>query len=206
MLEFDLESINRNFRGKSPRDIIDFAIHLSHRRVVTTSFGTYSAVLLSALSNADPRIPVIWCDTGYNNAATYDHANFLIKDLDLNIRIYSPQYTRGYLDSLLGLPTVGTPEHERFTELVKLEPFRRALKEWEPEIWFTNIRTKQTRHRDSKDIFSYSEKGILKVSPFYHCSDAELDSFLREYDLPKNGDYFDPVKALESRECGIHLV
>jgi len=45
----------------------------------------------------------------------------------------------------------------------------------------------------------------LKVSPFYYWTDEDLDNYLEAYHLPKNSTYFDPVKALETRECGIHL-
>ena len=117
-----------------------------------------------------------------------------------------PRQTRGYVEATLGLPGVDDPKHEEFTEIVKLEPFRRALEEHKPEVWFTNIRSGQTDFRDEQDILSYSNDGILKVSPFYHWSDKKLDDYLKKNNLPKNKDYFDPVKALASRECGIqHL-
>jgi len=204
MVKIDIEAENKRLRKKSPIEIIEWALTLSDKKVVTTSFGTYSAVLLSSISNRDKNINVLWCDTGYNNFQTYKHAKSLIEDFELNINIYTPKQTRGYIDVTLGLPTVDDPKHEEFTELVKLEPFRRALDEHKPEVWFTNIRTRQTEFRDSQDILSYSNDGILKVSPFYYWSDKELDDYLEKNNLPKNLDYFDPVKALQSRECGIH--
>ena len=206
MLKIDIEAENKRLRKKTPIEIIQWAISLSEKRVVTTSFGTYSAVLLSAISKTDKKMNVLWCDTGYNNYQTYKHANSLIEEYKLNINIYTPKQTRGYIDVTLGLPSVDDPKHEDFTEIVKLEPFRRALEEHQPEVWFTNIRVRQTEFRDSKDILSYSNDGILKVSPFYYLSDAELDKYLEENNLPKNPDYFDPVKALQSRECGIHKI
>ena len=206
MLKIDIETENKRLRKKTPVEIIRWAISLSEKRVVTTSFGTYSAVLLSAISKADKKMNVLWCDTGYNNYQTYKHANSLIELYKLNINIYTPKQTRGYIDVTLGLPTVDDPKHEDFTEIVKLEPFRRALEEHQPEVWFTNIRVRQTEFRDSKDILSYSNDGILKVSPFYYWIDADLDKYLEEKNLPKNPDYFDPVKALQSRECGIHKI
>ena len=206
MLNVDIAAENKRLRKKTPTEIIEWAITLSQKRVVTTSFGTYSAVLLNAFSKIDENINVLWCDTGYNNFKTYKHANSLIDNYNLNINIYTPKQTRGYIDVTLGLPTVDDPKHEDFTELVKLEPFRRALEEHKPEVWFTNIRVRQTELRDSKDILSYSNDGILKVSPFYYWSDVELDKYLEENNLPKNPDYFDPVKALQSRECGIHKI
>lgn len=206
MLNIDIAAENKRLRNKTPLEIIEWAITLSEKRVITTSFGTYSAVLLSAFSKVDKDIDVLWCDTGYNNHQTYKHANNLIEEFGLNINIYTPKQTRGYIDVTLGLPTVDDPKHEEFTEVVKLEPFRRALEEHQPEVWFTNIRVRQTELRDSKDILSYSNDGILKVSPFYYSSDEDLDKYLEENQLPKNPDYFDPVKALQSRECGIHKI
>ena len=206
MIKIDLTEHNDFLRHKTPDEIIEWALPLTEKRIVTTSFGVYSAILLSTFSRKDPNIDVIWCDTGYNNYQTYEHAAKLIEDLNLNIHTYVPKNTRGFIDATLGLPMVDDPKHEEFTEVVKLEPFRRALAEHQPEIWFTNIRVRQTSYRDSKDILSYSNDGILKISPFYYWTDEDLDDYLTQNSLPKNIDYFDPVKALQSRECGIHLV
>jgi phosphoadenosine phosphosulfate reductase len=206
MLDLTLEEANNALRDKFPDEIIQWALGISERRIVTTSFGIYSAVLLKSVSRFDQEIPVIWCDSGYNTPETYAHAEHLINAFDLNIKIYTPRFTRAYLDIRMGIPTVDDPQHEEFSEIVKLEPFRRALAEWKPEVWFTNIRTRQTRHRESKDILSYSEEGILKVSPFYYWSDQDLEEYLSVLELPKNKNYFDPVKSLNSRECGIHYL
>ncbi len=206
MFKLNLAEHNEKLRHKTPDEIIDWALAVTDKRIVTTSFGVYSSVLLSTFSKKDPDINVIWCDTGYNNYQTYEHANKLISDLDLNMSIYVPQKTRAYTDITLGLPTVDDPKHEEFTELVKLEPFRRALTEHQPKVWFTNIRVRQTAYRDSLDILSYSKEGILKISPFYYWSDEDLDDYIKVNNLPKNTAYFDPVKALQSRECGIHTL
>ena len=73
-----------------------------------------------------------------------------------------------------------------------------------PKVWFTNLRKGQTAFRDSIGIFSVSKEGILKVSPFYYWSDTDLDAYLEEHKLPNEFKYFDPTKALENRECGLH--
>lgn len=206
MLDFNLEVLNKEMAEKKPSEIIQWAIHLSEKRIVTTSFGTFSGVLLNSVTSADPNIPVVWCDTGYNNSETYKHAKHLTETLGLNLKVYAPKYTKAYIDHHVGLPSADDPRHKEFSEMVKLEPFRRALSEWKPEVWFTNIRTDQTRLRDSKNILSYSNDGILKVSPFYHYKDTEIEKILKDFGLPKNTAYFDPVKALETRECGIHKI
>jgi len=206
MQHIDLAAQNEILRHKTPDEIIEWAIQLTEKKIVTTSFGVYSSVLLSTFAKKDPNIDVIWCDTGYNNYETYEHAKKLINDFKLNMSIYVPKQTKAFTDVTLGLPTVDDPKHEAFTELVKLEPFRRALEEHQPEVWFTNIRVRQTEYRNSLDILSYSKEGILKVSPFYYWSDEDLDDYIKVNGLSKNTAYFDPVKALQSRECGIHLI
>ena len=206
MHKIDLAAQNEILRHKTPDEIIEWALPLTSKKIVTTSFGVYSAVLLSTFAKKDPNIDVIWCDTGYNNYETYEHAQKLINEFKLNINIYVPKQTKAFTDVTLGLPTVDDPKHEAFTELVKLEPFRRALAEHQPEVWFTNIRVRQTEYRNSLDILSYSKEGILKISPFYYWSDEDLDDYIKVNGLPKNTAYFDPVKALQSRECGIHLI
>ncbi|MEP3374023.1 MAG: phosphoadenosine phosphosulfate reductase family protein [Maribacter dokdonensis] len=204
-MELDLDYYNKQFKGVPPMDIISWALRLSDKRIVTTSFGKYSAVLLSAFQKIEPGINVVWCDTGYNLPETYDHAEYLKKLFNLNLNTYVPKETRAFTEHRLGFPTSEQENHAEFSEIVKLEPFRRALAIHQPDIWFTNIRIRQTELRSSKDILSRSNEGVIKVSPFYYWSDDDLDDYLEANNLPKNSTYFDPVKALESRECGIHL-
>ncbi|MEO0572265.1 MAG: phosphoadenosine phosphosulfate reductase family protein [Bacteroidota bacterium] len=201
----DIEYYNKQLRGIPPEEIIGWALSLSSKRIVTTSFGKYSAVLLSTFQRIEPDIDVIWCDTGYNLPETYTHAAYLKERFNLNLNTYVPKETRAFTEHRLGFPSTDETGHAEFSEIVKLEPFRRALTEHQPDIWFTNIRIRQTELRSSKDILSLSKDGILKVSPFYYWADEDLDNYLEAYNLPKNSTYFDPVKALETRECGIHL-
>ena len=205
MINIDIDFWNKELKNKTPNEIANWALQLSDNYVVTTSFGIYSSVLLSTMSKLDKDIRVVWCDTLYNQLSTYEHASRLIKKYNLNILKYQSLYTKEEIDATIGLPSLEDDNHAIFSEAVKLEPFRRALKEQNPDVWFTNIRVRQTEYRDKKDILSYSKDGILKVSPFYYWSDADLDEYIEENQLTKNGFYFDPIKALLNRECGIHL-
>ncbi|WP_114308675.1 phosphoadenosine phosphosulfate reductase domain-containing protein [Winogradskyella arenosi] len=205
MIDIDINVWNKKLRDKTPIEIAKWALALSENRIVTTSFGIYSSVLLSTMSKLDKDIRVVWCDTLYNQPSTYAHASELIDTYTLNIKRYQSLYTKEEIDNTIGLPSLEDDNHELFSEAVKLEPFRRALKEQNPEVWFTNIRIRQTEFRDKKDILSYSKDGILKVSPFYYWSDADLDQYIAENNLAKNDQYFDPIKALLNRECGIHF-
>ena len=124
--------------------------------------------------------------------------------MELNIHLYVPKQTAAHRDATMGIPQINDPRHKIFTEQVKLEPFNRAMSEHKPDVWFTNLRKGQTAFRSSIDIVSISKEGLIKVSPFYHWSDAELDTYLANHNLPNEFTYFDPTKVLENRECGLH--
>lgn len=205
MINIDIDIWNKRLKDKTPNEIAEWALRLSNNKIVSTSFGIYSSVLLSTMSRLDKDIKVVWCDTLYNQPSTYDHASNLIKRYNLNIFKYQSLYSKEEIDATIGLPSLADDNHSIFSEAVKLEPFRRALQEQNPDVWFTNIRVRQTEYRDKKDILSYSKDGILKVSPFYYWSDSDLDQYIEKHQLSKNGYYFDPIKALLNRECGIHL-
>ncbi|MEZ2415302.1 phosphoadenosine phosphosulfate reductase family protein [Muriicola sp. E247] len=200
-----LEHLNAQFRGIPTEEIIAWALEYSRRPVLTTNFGPYSSSILHAVTEIKNDVPVIWCDTGYNTEATYRHAERVMGQLDLNMKIYVPRQSRARREILMGQPSIDNPEHQQFTEQVKLEPFRRAMQEHRPDVWFTNIRKGQTAFRDSLDILSINKDGILKVSPFYYWTDLELKGYLKQHQLPNEMDYFDPTKVLQHRECGIHL-
>ena len=200
----ELEKINELLSDKSPQEIIEWALLRAEKPLVTTNFRPYEVVILNAVSKVNKDIKVIWCDTGYNTPNTYRHANELIEKLELNINLYVPAQTTSHRDATMGIPLIDDPKHKTFTEQVKLEPFRRAMKEHQPDVWFTNLRKGQTAFRDSIDIVSQSADGVLKVSPFYNWTDAELDTYLAERNLPNEFKYYDPTKVLESRECGLH--
>ncbi len=202
--ENQIQELNEALKGATPSEIIKKAIDLKGKAVVTTNFRPYEAAILHAVSSVKSDISVVWCDTGYNTPQTYRHANEVIETLKLNISLYVPKQTASYRDVVMGIPSVDAPEHALFTEQVKLEPFRRAMQEHEPNIWFTNLRKGQTAFRDSIGIFSLSKDGVLKVSPFYFWSDEKLDAYLEDNNLPNEFKYFDPTKALENRECGLH--
>jgi phosphoadenosine phosphosulfate reductase len=200
-----IEHLNAQFRGIPTQEIIAWAIDYAKRPVVTTNFGPYAGSILDAVTEIKNDIPVIWCDTGYNTPNTYQHAEELIEKLDLHINIYVPKQTTAYRDVAMGIPDIEDSLHSKFTEQVKLEPFRRAMKEHQPDVWFTNIRKGQTAFRDTLNILSLSKDGVLKVSPFYHWNDAQLDVYLEQHNIPNEHRYFDPTKVLQNRECGIHV-
>lgn len=204
VMSLDLDKINKQLGDKTPKEIVEWAIDFAKSPVVTTNFRPYEAAILKVTSDVKKDIKVVWCDTGYNTPNTYKHAEEVIEALELNVKLYVPKQTTAHRDVVLGIPDINDPKHAVFTEQVKLEPFKRAMVEHKPDVWFTNLRKGQTAFRDSINIVSQDKNGVVKVSPFYNWTDKELDVYLEENNLPNEFKYFDPTKQLENRECGLH--
>lgn len=205
MSQIDLNAANAAVAGKTPQEIIAWAIAQAKNPVVTTNFRPYESVILHMAVQAKPDIKVLWVDSGYNTSATYRFAEQLIKDLNLNVETFIPQITAARRNVLMkGIPDVDDPLHEEFTRQVKLEPFQRALAQMQPDVWLNAIRKDQTEFRQSLEVVSASKDGIIKVAPLFNWTEADLDAYLAEHNLPNEHDYFDPTKALETRECGLH--
>jgi len=202
--EIEIENLNKSLKDKSPLEIAQWATAIAKKPVVTTNFRPYEAAILHVCVKALTDIPVIWCDSGYNTPNTYRHAEAVIEELKLNIKLYAPKQTSAHRDVVMGIPDIEDPKHKEFTEQVKLEPFRRAMADFTPDVWFTNLRKGQTALRDSLDILSQGKDGVLKVSPFYYYSNVDLDVYMEENKLLNEFKYFDPTKVLGNRECGLH--
>jgi phosphoadenosine phosphosulfate reductase len=199
---------NTELRGQSPQEIVHWALaRAGGRAVVSTNFRPYEAVLLHLAVQVQPEIPVLWVDHGYNRPATYHHAEALRARLRLNLKPYLPRLTPAHRDALHGpIPTTADEAGlKKFSAVMKLEPFQRGMRELAPTVWLTALRATQNPNRAGLDIVTQDETfGVLKVSPLFHASDADLEAYLAAHQLPNEWDYFDPAKADEKRECGLH--
>lgn len=201
---------NADLHGKPPLDIVKWGLaRAGGRAVVSTNFRPYEAVILHLVTQVQPDIPVLWVDHGYNRPATYRHAEVLKSRLKLNLKPYVPRLTAAHYDAVHGGMPDPTPENEErikaFSTVMKLEPFQRGMKNLAPTIWFTALRKVQNPNRAGLDIVSADTNfNTLKVSPVFHWSDADMEAYLKQHGLPNEWDYFDPAKADEKRECGLH--
>ncbi len=199
---------NAELRSQTPVEIVRWAISKAGgRAIVSTNFRPYEAVVLHLATHVQPDIPVLWVDHGYNRPATYRHAEQLRAQLGLNLKPFLPKMTPAHRDAIHGeIPTTADEEGlKKFSAVMKLEPFQRGMKELAPTVWITALRKVQNPNRAELDIVSHDANfGSLKISPVFYFSDAEMEAYLTRYNLPNEWDYFDPAKADEKRECGLH--
>ena len=208
MTSAELARLNAELKDKSPLDIVRWAVtQAPGRTLVSTNFRPYEAVVLHLATQAQPDIPVLWVDHGYNRPATYQHAEQLRTQLKLNLKPYLPKMTAAHRDAIHGpIPSLDDEAGlKQFSGVMKLEPFQRGMKELAPKVWITALRKVQNPNRAELDIVSHDANfGALKVSPVFHWTDAQMETYLAQHQLPNEWDYFDPAKADEKRECGLH--
>lgn len=203
----DLEALNLQLRDSSPEDIVRWATSLQKKVIATTSFSPNSAAMLHVVTQADASIPVVWVDSGYNVPDAYRVAETIMQRLQPNMHIYIPQWTAERRDAIMGgipHPDDDPDVHQEFTRQVKLEPFQKALNDLQPEVWISGIRKEETEFRQGLDILSIDNRGILKVAPLFYWTEAQVEAYMQEHELPSPRHYFDPTKVEDGRECGLH--
>lgn len=204
----EISRVNAELRHASPLEVVRWAVSQAPgRAVVSTNFRPYEAVVLHLAAQALPSIPVLWVDHGYNRPATYKHAEAVKELLQLDVRPYVPRLTPAHRDAIHGpVPDLSDEAGlKQFSMLMKLEPFQRGMRELAPQVWITALRQVQNPNRADLDLINWDEQfQALKVNPVYFWTDDQMEAYLTEHQLPNEWDYFDPAKADEKRECGLH--
>ncbi len=205
--ESNLIELNELFAGAKPSEIMKFTIEHAKNPVIFTNFRPLAVAFLHLVTQPKPDIPVIWVDHGFNTAETYRHIERVVERLKLNLKVYSPKMSAAHYTAVHGpIPQVDTPEHDRFSEIVKLEPFNRAMSEIKPDVWLNGIRHDQNAHRKNLNVFTFGSHSTVRVAPMFNLTELDVEEYIYDRDLPDNNDYFDPTKVEEHRECGLMLM
>jgi len=199
---------NVDLEGREPLEIVEWGIRQAGGgAIVSTNFRPYEAVILHLCVQVQPDIPVLWVDHGCNREATYRHAAELQSRLGLKLKVFRPEMSKDEWEAVHGSVDLMEAEQDlkRFSTEMKLKPFRHGMRELAPRIWVTALRKVQNPNRSGLGVVSDDPNfGSIKLSPLFHWSDSEMEGYLAEHDLPNEWDYFDPAKADEKRECGLH--
>ena len=125
----DVEKVNATFMEMSAPDrMIWLHEQYGSRLVLSSSFGLQAAVMLDLVRKHAPQIPVVWIDTGYLFAETYQYAEHLIESFGLNVNVYQPKISAARQEALYGkLWEQGEEGNARYGLINKIEPMNRAL-------------------------------------------------------------------------------
>ena len=212
---------------ESPQDRFAWAVRTYPKKLVlTTSFGAQSAAFLHLATQVEPDLPIIFIDTGYHFPETLEFAQQLTKKLGLKVQTYRPLQTPADIEKKHGrLWEMGADGMEKFHEIIRVEPLRRAMKELNPLLWIAGLRRTTAASRKELSILSHANSRI-KMLPILDWTDRQVGEYLQQHSLPYHplwakgyvsiGDRVttkrldevtDPAELRHfggKRECGIH--
>lgn len=180
----DLAAVNAALANRSAEERVEWALaHLPGAHVVSSSFGAQAAVMLH-LGTRQRRLPVVLVDTGHLFPETYRFADELTQRLDLDLRVYGPLPSAEWLEARHGrLWEQGIEGIERYNELHKLEPMRRAMAELDAGTWYSGLRRAQSRSRAGVEFVAWRD-GRYEVHPIADWTDRDVWVYLKKHDLP----------------------
>jgi phosphoadenosine phosphosulfate reductase len=149
-----------------PGEALDAVLgeHAGHPACITCSFQAEDMIALDLLRKRLPSIPVLFLDTGYHFAQTYEYRDRMAKQWSLNLVNVVPAKTVDQQESEWGI--LYRSEPARCCKLRKVEPLFQALEPY--KLWFTGLRREQSPTR--KNLKKIEEhllpggKKLLKVS------------------------------------------
>jgi phosophoadenylyl-sulfate reductase (thioredoxin) len=217
-----------NLEARSAEEVLDLVLagRALSLACLTCSFQAEDIIVLSLLRKHIPKIPVLFLETGYHFAETYQFRDQIAREWDLNLVNVIPKKSVAQQESEFGI--LYRDEPTKCCQLRKVEPLMEALEPF--EVWFTGMRREQspTRKnlRKAEDHRLPSGKAVLKVSPLadwtwakvWEYTGANRLSYLPQYDRGYASIGCEPCTALphdpnnprsgrwsgKKLECGIH--
>lgn len=179
-----LARLNAELRTASAQEILRAAISREWPGELTyvSSFGAESVVMLSLIAEVDPSLPIVFIDTGMHFPQTLDYKDEVIDRLGLTgVREITPNETeRKVLDPKNML---WKTDADACCALRKVRPLEPALEGF--GAWITGRKRFHGGARMSLPVFEYAD-GRYKVNPLASWTQADVDAYLAEKDLPRH--------------------
>lgn len=180
-----LSRLNAVLEKRDARQRVAWALDYSSQLVLSSSFGAQSAVMLHLVTQQAPGIPVVLIDTGYLFPETYQFIDELTTRFALNIKVYRPEYSAAWQEARHGrLWERGLEGLEEYNRINKIEPMKRALNDFAPEVWFAGIRRSQASSRRDLGVLEQRYYDIVKVHPIIDWTDRDIHRYVKRHRLP----------------------
>jgi phosphoadenosine phosphosulfate reductase len=203
--------------------------HLEHaqRACITRSFQAEDVAVLHMVLQLQPRIPVIFLETGYHFPETLAYRDRIASEWNLNLVNVEAEQSVAEQESQFGIFNQTAPD--RCCGLRKVEPLFRALDS--DTTWVTGLRRQQSKSRanlqphefftlptgkilaklsplaewTTRDVWQYAEQHSIPLLPLYErgytsIGCAPCTSLPSDANDPRSGRW-----SGQKLECGIHL-
>ena len=176
-----IERVESNHAESIVNDLVREAV--ANSVCLTCSFQAEDMVVLDLLRASLPQVPVIFLETGYHFADTYQFRDRIAQEWRLNLVNALPRQTVKQQESELGVLYTNDPA--KCCQLRKVEPLMASLEPF--EIWFTGLRREQSPTRKNLKKIEHhrlpSGKILLKVSPLADWTWAQVWEYTGKHQL-----------------------
>ena len=194
---------------------------------LTCSFQAEDVLLAKLAIEIDPAIPVLFLDTGYHFAETYEYRDRIALEWNLNLVNLLPAQTVEQQEAQFGILYQSAPD--QCCKLRKVEPLFKAVGEY--RVWITGLRREQAKSRaalEERALFTLpGGKQVLKLAPLTEWTTRDIWYACEQLGIPRLSLYdrgnssigcepcttlpLDPNDPRSGRwggrkvECGIHI-
>ncbi len=222
--EIDLEAANELLRELTPEQRFDWGYGtFGERLAASTSCGIDAANVIDLVARSARPTPAIFVNTGFLFDLTLEHRDRLERTSGVQIIEFGPSQKQ--IDEARELQLwrpkteVETGDPQRYSEITKLEPMSRAIKELGIKALISGVRRHQTPNRATLDFINFGNDGEYRINIFLDWSKSQVDEHFEAHNLLRHPMYFlgyesvgdvhstRPGKGREGRgeeECGIN--
>jgi phosphoadenosine phosphosulfate reductase len=211
----ELAELNREFERLPASKIIQWAVDaFAPHLCITASMN--DAVLIDLAVKVDPAVEVVFIDTGYHFPETLETVEAVRRRYGLNLRMMTVAPHDQELWKV---------DPQNCCSAVKVGQLDRALAG--KSAWMSGLRRVEAASRTAAPIVARDLRGLVKVNPIATWSDADVEGYIADHDVPVNPlrhqgylsigcmpctqlptDPDDPRSGrwtgLDKTECGIH--
>jgi len=168
---------------------------------LTCSFQLEDMIVLDLLRRKNPAIPVLFLETGYHFAKTYEYRDRMAREWSLNVVNVLPKQSVAEQESELGI--LYRSDSSRCCQLRKVEPLMAALEPY--EVWFTGLRREQSpTRRNLKKAEEHRLPGgkkLLKVSLLADWTWSQVRDYAEARQIPRLPLYDDGYPSIGCEPC-----
>jgi phosphoadenosine phosphosulfate reductase len=151
---------------------------------LTCSFQAEDVLLTKLAVELDAALPILFLDTGYHFAETYEYRDRMAREWNLNLVNLLPRQTVPEQEGEFGLLYQSSPD--QCCKFRKVEPLFKAVGEY--RAWITGLRREQAKSRaalEESAMFTLpGGKQVLKVAPLAEWTTRDVWYACEQFAIP----------------------
>ena len=187
----EIRKIANELESKAAPEILKWGFEkYGDKMVLASSFGAEDVVLIDMMCNINRNLTrVFTLDTGRLNQETYDLIDKIRKKYHIKVDAYFPNASdveKMVANKGMNLMYESVENRKLCCNLMKVEPLKRALKQF--DCWITGLRREQsaTRNKILKIEVDTLNNNITKLNPLADWTNDEIWRYIRENKVPYN--------------------